>query len=433
MQVSRPLPVPPQRQLANMNPSQLSPLMDRTYSNLSQPSLVREKGYNSHQSDTSLMPLQVSRPLPVPPQQQLANINPSQPSPVMDKTYSNSSQLFPVREKGHNSQLSDTSLMPLQMQASCPLPVPLQQQLANMNPSQPSSVMDKTYLNSSQPPPVRQKGYNSQLSDTCLMPPQSYPPLPKYEVEQSFNNNISKLSPRNSPTSLSLALYPASVALYSRPQQQPCTPSFPAHSYNCNHPDFKGPHEEEQQQHVYPPRPHFQRPNEQQHQHVYLPGPSLSDTHYTTPISIPQTISPAEPSSLVSYSHATYLSTALPLVPQRRLHEDDSVKPLSSLLPLSVPVSTSSVPQNPQGKEKDSTSPTARLIYPSGCSPAKFKKAKPKPRTTDPSPTQFKGLRLFKDKIKKTLWKRRVSSQGQGDLVICKETEKLEIYSSKEK
>ena len=94
------------------------------------------------------------------------------------------------------------------------------------------------------------------------------------------------------------------------------------------------------------------------------------------------------------------------MVPQHRLHQDDSAQPSSSSLPLSAPASTSSVRQNPQDKDKGSTSPTtntptpASFIYPYGLSQANLK-AKLKPSTTDPSPTWFKGLRLLKDKTKK--------------------------------
>jgi len=359
-----------------------------------------------------------------------------------------------------------------------------------MNPSQPSPVMDKTYSNSSQPSSVRKKGYNSRLSDTSPMPPRhpSYSSLPKYEEEQIFDNDVFELSSRNSPTSPSAALYP-------RPRQQRRTLSLPAYNYNSIRPNFQGPHEEEQH---HPPRPHFQRPNEEkQHQHAYPPGPSSSDTHYTTLLSVPQTISPTEPSSSFSHSHATYLPTASdyvfppspttvpgrsgmgidedeqrkskvpkvypvcrsvahpkgreapkvrvssgaqavsgststtsmsplsdlpvpvplvppvqvqagdgtpPMVPQHRLHQDDSVQPSSSPLPLSVPAPNSSVPWKPQDKNKDSTSPTTStptpvpFIYPSGRSRAN-PKAKPKPSITDP--TRFKRFRLLKDKIKK--------------------------------
>ena len=376
---------------------------------------------------------------------------------------------------------------PSRMQGSRPLPTPPQQQSANLNPSQPSSPLkDETYSNSSQPSPVREKGYNSRLSDTSPMPPRhpSYPPLPKYEAEPSFDDNISELSSRNSPASPSAALYPG----------PPRTPSLPAYTYNSTHPYFQRPHEEDQYQHVYPPRPHFQGINEEeQYQHVYPPAPSSADTHYTTPASAPQATSPSS-----SYSHSSYLPTApirlefdpstmnasdyvfpplpitvpgrsggmdeheqrkskvpkvypagrsvarpkgsevltvrvpqavsentsttsvsplsppaqvhadhrtSPVVPHHRLHQHDSMQPSSSSLPLSVPASTSSsVPQNSQDKDRDSTSPTTTtptpFIFPSGRSRAN-PKAKPKPSTADPSPTRFKGLRLLKDKSKK--------------------------------
>ena len=522
MQVSRPLPAPPQQQSANMNPSQPSPGMDKTYSNSSQPSPVTEKGYNSRLSDASLMPsrhpihppsyayrpplplrTQVSRPLPAPPQQ-LVNTNPSQPCPVMDKTHSKPSQPSPVRETGYNSRLSDTSLMPSRhpihppsyayrppppsrTPVSRPLPAPPQQQLVNTNPSQTSPVMDKAYSKSSQPSPVTEKGYNSRLSDTSLMPQHhpsyspSYPRLPEYEVWQSFDDHIFELFSKSSSTS-------SSAALSRGPRQQPQTTSLP--SYNSTHSDFQGPHKEEQ------------------HQHGYLPEPSLSNT-YTTPLGVPQTLSPAEPSLSFPYSNTTYLptppirlaiypsiinasvvpsrsgmgigiddeeqrkskmpkvypvgrpvatpkrsealkvcvssgaqaasgSTSMmsmsplsdlplpvplvppmqvqashmtpPVVPQYRLHHDDSMKLSSSLLPLSVPASTSSVPQKPPDKDRDSTSPTtsaptpALFIYPPVRSRAS---PKAKLSTTNPFPTWFKGLRFFKGKTKKPERKKR--------------------------
>ena len=86
-----------------------------------------------------------------------------------------------------------------------------------------------------------------------------------------------------------------------------------------------------------------------------------------------------------------------PMVPQHRRQQDDSVQPSSSLPP-SVPASTSSVPQSPKDKDKDSTSPTtstptpAPFFRPSGRSRVNSK-VRPKPSTTDPFPTPFKGLR----------------------------------------
>ena len=253
-----------------------------------------------------------------------------------------------------------------------------------------------------------------------------------------------------------------------------------AYNYNSIHPDLQGIREGEQYQHVYPP------------------GPSSSVPCCATPLSIPQTISPAESSSSSSssYSHTNYLPAAptrvefdpsmpinasdhlfssspttvqgpsggigidedeqrkstppkvcpasrskgskarkvhvssgststtsmFPLsdllvpaqlmppvqvqanqrgpavVSHRRLQRDDSVQPSSSSLPLSVPASTSSVPQSPKDKDKDSTSPTtstptpAPFFRPSGRSRVNSK-VRPKPSTTDPFPTPFKGLR----------------------------------------
>lgn len=138
---------------------------------------------------------------------------------------------------------------PPRTQGSRPLPAPPQRQSANLNPSPPSSpFMNETHSNLSQPSPVRKKGYNSRLSDTSPMPPRhpSYPPLPKYEAEPSFDDDISELSSSNSPASPSATLYPG----------PPRTPSLPAYTYNSTHPYFQRPHEEDQHQHVYPPRPH---------------------------------------------------------------------------------------------------------------------------------------------------------------------------------
>ena len=88
------------------------------------------------------------------------------------------------------------------------------------------------------------------------------------------------------------------------------------------------------------------------------------------------------------------------VVSHRRLQRDDSVQPSSSSLPLSVPASTSSVPQSPKDKDKDSTSPTtstptpAPFFRPSGRSRVNSKVTF-KPSTTDPFPTPFKGLRRW--------------------------------------
>jgi hypothetical protein len=123
------------------------------------------------------------------------------------------------------------------------------------------------------------------------------------------------------------------LRLYPGPRQQPRTPSLLAYTYNSTHPDYQGPHEEEQHQHVYPPRLYFQRPNEEeQHQHVHPPRPSSSDTHYTTPLSVPQTISPS-----LSYSHASYFPTApirLEFDPSTPINASDYVFPPS---PTTVP------------------------------------------------------------------------------------------------
>ncbi|KIJ90050.1 hypothetical protein K443DRAFT_580662 [Laccaria amethystina LaAM-08-1] len=242
---------------------------------------------------------------------------------------------------------------PPRTQGLHPLPTPPQQQSANLNSSPPSSpLMDETHSNSSPPSPVRKKGYNSRLSDTSPMPPRhpSYPPLPKYEAEPSFDDDISELSSSNLPASPSAALYPG----------PPRTPSLPAYTYSSTHPYFQRPHEEDQHQHVYPPRPHFQRINEEeQHQHVYPPAPSSADTHYTTRLNAPQAISPSS-----SYSQTTYLPPTpvrLEFDPSMPIKASDYVFPP---LPTTVPGRSGGMDEHEQRKSK------VPKVYPAGRSVA---------------------------------------------------------------
>ncbi|EDR00404.1 uncharacterized protein LACBIDRAFT_314325 [Laccaria bicolor S238N-H82] len=148
------------------------------------------------------------------------------------------------------------------MQASRSLPAPSQQQSANMNPSQLSSVMDKTHTIHDSVP------CHHAIQATFL-----YQSMKRGKVSTTISSN-SLLEARPLP--------PLRLCIPGHDSNQ--AHSLFTYNYNSAQRDFQGPHEEEQ------------------HQHVYPPGPSSSVTSYTTPLSVPQSISVAEPSSSLSYS-----------------------------------------------------------------------------------------------------------------------------------
>ncbi|EDR00407.1 uncharacterized protein LACBIDRAFT_334168 [Laccaria bicolor S238N-H82] len=174
---------------------------------------------------------------------------------------------------------------PSRMQVSRSLPAPSQQQSANMNSSQPFPVRDKTYSTQANRLRLERRGtiHGYQIPVPCHHPIQAtllYQSMERDKVSTTISSNS---LPETRPLQ-SLRLYiPGHDSNHAHP--------LSANNYSSAHLNFQGPHEEEQ------------------HQDVYPPGPSSSDKQCITPLSIPQTISPAEPSSSSSYSHTTYLPT----------------------------------------------------------------------------------------------------------------------------
>ena len=317
-------------------------------------------------------PMQVSRSLPAPSQQLSANT--SQPSPVVDKTYSIQANRRPLERK----DTINSGQIPCHHAIRATLRY---QRLSipghDSNHAHPLSEYNYNSIHPDFQGPLEEERYQQpgpSSSVPCCTPfsvPQTISPAETSSSSSYSHTTYRPAAPTRVESDPSMPIN-ASDHLFS---PSPTTVSGRSGGVGIDRDEqrkSKGPN-------VCPVGRSMARPKGSEARKVHVSSRSRSTT-VPVPLMLPVQ---------VQANHRTP-----PVVPQYYLHQDDSVQPSSS-----VPASTS-VPQSPQDKDKDSTSPTTStptstpFLCPSGRSRVNSK-VRFKPSTTDPFPTPFKGLRRW--------------------------------------